>query len=125
MSISAISASTTATTATTDNKIYDKMDTNRDGTVSDQERLEYNMTQSTDTTATSSVVDIVELSSKSSTSKTSSTDSKTYDKKDVNKDGVVTAQEKLAASANETTDTSSPSLTSPYSNSKSKIQTYA
>jgi hypothetical protein len=124
MSDSAIAA---VSTSTTDSKIYDKMDLNKDGKVTAQERLEYLAEQAKNPTATTVVsptVDIVELSSKSSSAKTSSTDSKTYNKMDANKDGTVTAQETSEYAMEHATDTTPTSLTSPYSG-KSGIKTYA
>jgi CRISPR/Cas system-associated endonuclease Cas3-HD len=114
-------------TSTTDSKIYDKMDLNKDGKVTDQERLEYLAEQAKNPTATtvaSPTIDIVELSSKSSPDKTSSTDSKTFDKMDANKDGTVTAQEASEYAMQQATDATSTSLPSPYSG-KSSIRTYA
>ena len=117
------SKSTASTTSSSDTKTYDKMDTNKDGTVSAQERLEYLMTQGTDTTASSSTEDVASSGSKNS-AKSSATVSKTYDKKDINKDGTVTAQEKSDYAMKHTSDTTSSSSTSPYSG-KSSIKTYA
>ncbi len=67
--------------------------------------------------------DTVELSSKS-TSSTTSSDTKTYDKMDTNKDGTVTAQERLEYLITQGTDSTSSSSTSPYSG-KSSIKIYA
>jgi len=118
------SKSTASATTSSDSKTYDKMDTNKDGTVTAQERLEYLMTQGTDTTASSSTENAASSSSKNSPAKTSSTDSKMYDKMDANKDGTVTAQETSEYVMEHATDTTSTSLTSPYSG-KSSIKTYA
>jgi hypothetical protein len=49
-----LTSSTADTTSTSDTGTYDKMDTNKDGTVTAQERLEYMMTQGTNTTSSSS-----------------------------------------------------------------------
>lgn len=115
------SKGTASTTSSSDTKTYDKMDTNKDGTVTAQERLEYLMTQGTDTTASSSTGDAASSSSKNS-AKSSAAVSNTYDKKDTNKDGTVTAQEKSDYAMKHTSDTSSSA--SPY-NGKSSIKTYA
>jgi soluble cytochrome b562 len=117
------SKSNASTTSTSDTGTYDKMDTNKDGTVTAQERLEYLMTQGqgTDTTASSSTEDAASSSSKNS-AKSSAVVSNTYDKKDTNKDGTVTAQEKSHYATKLTSDTTSS--TSPYSG-KSSIKTYA
>ena len=117
------SQSTASTTSSSDTKTYDKMDTNKDGTVTAQERLEYLMTQGTDTTASSSTEDAASSSSKKS-AKSSSVVSNTYDKKDTNKDGTVTAQEKSDYAMKHTSDTTASSSTSPFSG-KSSIKTYA
>ena len=47
------SKNSTGTSSTSDSKVYDKMDSNKDGTVSDQERLAYELKQSGDTTSAS------------------------------------------------------------------------
>lgn len=117
------SKSTASTTSSSDTKTYDKMDSNKDGTVTAQERLEYLMTQGTDITASSSTEDSASSSSKSS-AKSSSTANKSYDKMDANKDGSVTAQEKSDYSMKHTSDTTSSSSISPYSG-KLSIKTYA
>jgi hypothetical protein len=117
------SKSTASTTSSSDTKTYDKMDTNKDGTVTAQERLEYLMTQGTNTTASSSTDETATSSSKNS-EKSSSAVSNSYDKKDTNKDGTVTAQEKWEYAMKHTSDTTSSSSTSPYSG-KSSIKTYA
>jgi hypothetical protein len=117
------SKSTASTTSSSDTKTYDKMDTNKDGTVSAQERLEYLMTQGTDTTASSSTEDATPSSSKNS-AKSSAAVSNTYDKKDTNKDGTVSAQEKSNYTMKHASGTTSSSSTSPYSG-KSSIETYA
>ncbi|OGU17924.1 MAG: hypothetical protein A2076_13760 [Geobacteraceae bacterium GWC2_53_11] len=59
------SKSTASTTSSSDTGTYDKMDTNKDGTVTAQERLEYLMTQGTDSTASSSTEDAASSSSTS------------------------------------------------------------
>jgi hypothetical protein len=117
------SKSTASTTSSSDTKTYDKMDTNKDGTVTAQERLEYLMTQGTDTMASSSTEDAASSSSKNSAN-SSAVVSNTYDKKDTNKDGTVTAQEKSDYATKHTSDATSSSSTSPYSG-KSSIKTYA
>lgn len=117
------SKSTASTTSSSDTKTYDKMDSNKDGTVTAQERLEYLMTLGTDTTASSSTEDAASSSSKNSAN-SSAVVSDTYDKKDSNKDGIVTAQEKSDYATKHTSDTTSSSATSPYSG-KSRIKTYA
>lgn len=117
-----LSSKSTASTTSSDTNTYDKMDTNKDGTVTAQERLEYLMTQGTDTTASSSTEDSASSSSKNS-AKSSAVVGNTYDKKDTNKDGTVTAQEKSDYATKHTSDTTSSSSTSPYSG-KSSIKTY-
>lgn len=117
------SKSTASTTSTSDTQTYDKMDTNKDGTVTTQERLEYLMTQGSDTTSSSSTDETAASSSKNS-EKSSSAVSNSYDKKDTNKDGTVTAQEKSEYAMKHTSDATSSSSTSPYSG-KSSITTYA
>ncbi|MDD2851419.1 MAG: hypothetical protein PHY09_05880 [Desulfuromonadaceae bacterium] len=119
------SKSTASTTSASDTGTYDKMDTNKDGTVTAQERLEYLMThgQGTDTTASSPTGDAASSSSKHS-AESSAVVSNTYDKKDTNKDGTVTAQEKSDYAAKHKSDATSSSSTSPYSG-KSSIKTYA
>lgn len=116
-----LSSKSTASTTSSDTKTYDKMDINKDGTVTAQERLEYLMTQGTDTSASSSTEDAASSSSKNS-AKSSAVVSNTYDKKDTNKDGTVTAQEKSDYATKHTSGTTSS--TSPYSG-KSGIKTYA
>jgi hypothetical protein len=118
-----LSSKSTASTTSSDTKTYDKMDTNKDGTVTAQERLEYLMTHGTDTTVSSSTEEAAASSSKNS-AKTSAVVSNTYDKKDTNKDGTVTAQEKSDYATKHTSDTTSSSSTSPYSG-KYSIKTYA
>ena len=107
------------------NQTYDKKDANKDGTVSAAEELTYDLAHptDTDTAASSSTEDAASSGSKSS-AKSSVTVSKTYDKKDVNKDGTVTAQEQSDYAKKHTSDTTSSSSTSPYSG-KSNIKTYA
>jgi hypothetical protein len=119
------SKSSAGTTSSSDTKTYDKMDTNKDGTVTAQERLEYLITQGTDTTASSSTENAASSSSKNS-EKSSAVVSNTYDKKDTNQDGTVTAREKSDYAMKHTSDTTSSSSTSPtpYSG-KSSIKTYA
>lgn len=116
-----VELSSKSTSSTSDTGTYDKMDTNKDGTVTAQERLEYLMTQGLDTTASSSTEDAASLSSKNS-AESSAAVSNTYDKKDTNKDGTVTAHEKSDYAMKHTSDTSSSA--SPY-NGKSSIKTYA
>lgn len=118
-----VELSSKSTTSTSDTGTYDKMDTNKDGTVTAQERLEYLMTQGTDTTASSSTGDAASSSSKNS-AESSAEVSNTYDKKDTNKDGTVTAKEKSDYATKHTSDATSSSSTSPYSG-KSSIKTYA
>jgi len=108
---------------------YDKKDANKDGTVSAAEELAYDIAHPTedssgaDTTASASTEDTASSGSKNS-AKSSATASKTYDKKDTNKDGTVTAQEQLDYAMKHASDTTSSSSTSPYSG-KSSITTYA